>query len=74
MRDPDRIERILEKIGRIWDTCPDLRLGQLLVGAVGNPSKGFDIFYEEDDRLEKELDLIIKEHNLKHIGGLRLDE
>ena len=34
MRDPDRIDRILKILARIWHQFPDLRLGQLLVNAA----------------------------------------
>jgi len=30
MRNPDRIPVVLEEIRKIWETKPDLRLGQLL--------------------------------------------
>jgi hypothetical protein len=57
MRDPARIDRILEKVGREWKKYPDLRLGQLIdnmkVTSLGPP----DIFYWEDDDLEEALDI-----------------
>lgn len=30
MRNPDRIEKVLERIKRVWKKYPDLRLGQLI--------------------------------------------
>lgn len=71
MTDASRIPRILKLVERVWLECPDLRLGQLLVGAVGRPSKGFDIFYEDDDKLENELRRILRQ---RVTGGHRLDE
>lgn len=35
MRDPDRIDRILGLIAKIWHLFPDLRLGQLLYNFAG---------------------------------------
>lgn len=55
MRDPNRIERILNKIEAIWINEPDIRLGQMLVN-FAPPRLQNDIFYLEDDELEKELD------------------
>lgn len=56
MRDPARIDRILEKLGREWKKYPDLRLGQLYENLriiYGGPP---DPFYWEDDKLEQALD------------------
>lgn len=71
MSDPTRIPRILKLVEQIWLECPELRLGQLLTGAVGRPSKGFDIFYETDEKLEAELRRILRQ---RVTGGHRLDE
>ena len=32
MRNPERIEPMLEAIGHLWSSMPDLRLGQLIEG------------------------------------------
>jgi hypothetical protein len=53
-RDPERIPRILEKLGKLWLRYPDMRLGQLLNNAKG--TDGADLFYLEDDVLEKRID------------------
>ena len=47
MRDPKRIHSILTCIEKIWETCPDMRLGQLLLGAV----REGDLFDLEDEAL-----------------------
>lgn len=47
MRDPDRIEPVLEKIEQVWRKYPDLRLCQLL----GNCFPMGDLYYVEDDKL-----------------------
>lgn len=53
-RNPDRIPRILEKLGKLWQKYPDMRLGQLLQNARG--AEGTELFYLEDDVLEKRID------------------
>lgn len=52
MRDPQRIDRIIELIRGIWKTYPDLRLTQLIMNTL-NMTK--DPYYVEDDILEKKL-------------------
>ena len=47
MRDPNRIDRVLQEISTIWHKCPDLRLGQL----IGNVLEGPNLYYVEDDGL-----------------------
>lgn len=47
MRDPKRIEVILQEISNIWHKYPDLRLGQL----IGNVLEGASLYYVEDDGL-----------------------
>ncbi len=34
MRDPERIDRICEKLKTLWHEMPDQRLGQLLMNAL----------------------------------------
>ena len=47
MRDPKRIDVILQEISNIWHKCPDMRLGQL----IGNVLEGAALYYVEDDGL-----------------------
>ena len=48
MRNPKRIDRVLQLIACVWKDNPDLRLGQLLLNV--------DITYwMEEDELEKRL-------------------
>lgn len=47
MRDPQRIDRLLEQLRFIWKKYPDMRLGQMLINCV-SPSK---IYYIEDEDL-----------------------
>lgn len=51
MRDPARIAKTLGAIKACWETCPDMRLGQLLWAlADGDP------FYIEEDVLVEAAD------------------
>ena len=48
MRDPNRIPNILSELGRLWESFPDLRLGQLILNfGVNDPA----LYYIEDDEL-----------------------
>ena len=47
MRDPERIDGILNELGEIWKCYPDLRLGQLLLNVARDPM----LYYIEDDEL-----------------------
>lgn len=51
MRDPKRIDVILQEISNIWHKYPDMRLGQL----IGNVLEGPSLYYVEDDSLVKAL-------------------
>ena len=61
MRDPKRIDRIVEKIRRAWRASPDQRLSQLIFNAAcfGSNDRLDDIFYVEDDVTEQGLNLMI---------------
>lgn len=59
MRDPKRIDRILEKIKDFWKAYPDWRIGQLIFNLTSS-SGAEDVFYVEDEIIEKELDKKIK--------------
>jgi uncharacterized protein YihD (DUF1040 family) len=52
MRDPQRIDRILNLIAVIWRRDPDLRLGQLLYNFAGFKDADYNT---EDDLTEKKL-------------------
>ena len=50
MRDPNRIDTIIEAVKEEWKKEPDWRLGQLIVNI--SRAAGFnDPFFMEDDRL-----------------------
>jgi hypothetical protein len=53
MRDPERIDEILNLISQAWRSHPDMRLGQLVVNLLD--PKPNAIFYIEDDVLLERL-------------------
>jgi hypothetical protein len=59
MRDPQRIPRILEKLRKVWEHSPDLRLGQLVENALKfSTNHNSDTFNVEDDAMERGLDTL----------------
>ncbi|GAA4804562.1 DUF1040 family protein [Nocardioides caeni] len=60
MRETERIDETLARLGDAWRRQPDLRLGQLIYNAVAesanHPVDPFpDLFYIEDDVLTSAL-------------------
>lgn len=53
MRDVNRIDPFLQKLGKIWkENCPDWRFGQLIFNVERvMKTHGEDIFYKEEDEL-----------------------
>ena len=51
MRDPQRIEQILDVLREVWESQPDLRLGQIVVNAIRPSESCPQIFSAEDDLL-----------------------
>lgn len=47
MRDPKRINKVLNEIKIIWKQYPDLRLGQLILNVINDPA----LYYIEDNEL-----------------------
>jgi uncharacterized protein YihD (DUF1040 family) len=47
MRDINRIDRILAKLGEVWKKYPQLRLGQLILNVINEPT----LYYIEDQDL-----------------------
>jgi uncharacterized protein YihD (DUF1040 family) len=66
-RDKTRIKPLLEKLEKIWNKNPDLRLTQLLHILALNYSdyKGKDTFYLEDSLLDEAADKHMRMHNIK---------
>lgn len=56
MRDPQRIDRIVEQLRTVWKRAPELRLGQMLLNVAGEPK----LYYIEDQQL---IDLLTR-----HLG------
>ena len=54
MRDPERIPVILERLRKVWEKYPDLRLGQLIINVFG------DAYYIEDEKLVEALESYYK--------------
>lgn len=61
LRDPKRIEKVLNVIRAVWIKCPDLRLSQLLINAIGLEAGVF--FYIEDEVLVKKLEEALSDHD-----------
>lgn len=61
-RDPERISRILQQLEAYWLAYPDMRLGQILVNAIGPDEPCPAVFYAEDDVVERGIDRAITEH------------
>ena len=51
MRNPDRIDQFLERLGKVWKKVPDWRFGQLMVNVLNSMPK--DPFFPEDDEMIK---------------------
>ena len=51
MRDPNRIPEMIQTLERIMTANPDLRMGQILVGAAQAQGWNTDIFHTEDDSM-----------------------
>ena len=49
MRDPNRIDKFLERLGMYWKQVPDWRFGQLFCNM--QRFDGSDLFYKEDEDL-----------------------
>lgn len=59
MRNPDRIDPLLKKLGDYWKLNPDLRLGQLISNLSNNVFLG-DIFYVEDSLIDSCITMILE--------------
>lgn len=52
MRDPDRIDVFLKRLGEIWkENCPDWRFGQFMINVLSSIKK--DPFFPEEDEMIK---------------------
>jgi len=69
MRDPKRIDKILERVREVWKTYPDLRLLQLLYNCLEIDNMAY---YVEDDELLKRLNKTYNE-TVKNFKGGKLE-
>ena len=61
MRDPKRIEIVLNRLGKVWKEYPDFRLCQLLANlSYKSGNKNTDLFYYEDTDLLKAIESVIE--------------
>ena len=51
MRDPKRIDTMLQVLEYYWKQNPDMRLGQL----IGNIARDPELYYMEDDKLMRRI-------------------
>lgn len=65
MRDPNRIDEVLEALREYWIAHPEMRLGQILVNLVGAKFTA-DIFYVEDETLLEKLKETINNRKENH--------
>jgi len=62
MRDKARIKRILKLLEKHWNDYPDQRFGQLLIN-LGIADDSMRVWRNEDDALEKYLEINLKKKN-----------
>ncbi|MDJ0895763.1 MAG: hypothetical protein QNJ92_11535 [Alphaproteobacteria bacterium] len=61
MRDPERIDEILDLVRQVWLEDPDLRLGQIIVNAVRPRDPCPEIFAAEDGALRRGLTRLLED-------------
>jgi hypothetical protein len=59
MREKERINRILNLLGLLWNKNPDYRFGQMLINNRIVPDN-FNVWHNEDSGLEEYLQKLIK--------------
>lgn len=59
MRDAKRIPETLEELEKVWESNPDLRLGQIF--NILQTKANNDLFYIEDDKLIELLKVTFEE-------------
>jgi hypothetical protein len=61
MRDPARIDPMLDLVREVWTRSPDLRLGQLIVNAVRPGEPCPEVFSIEDTVLARRLERMLNQ-------------
>lgn len=69
MRDPIRIQRILNKLAAAWQHSPDLRLGQLVENVIRPVTHPDMMWGMEDDEIESLLDAWMAARGITVSGG-----
>ena len=60
MRDPKRIQPMLDLIKQIWERSPDLRLGQLISNATVDVDDEDRLYHIEDEELAEKLKVLYR--------------
>jgi hypothetical protein len=60
VRDPNRIPRLSQRLSVLWQTAPDLRLGQLISWVSTKVGPLRDPFEVEDEEWERAIDEMIE--------------
>lgn len=60
MRDINRIDPFLQKLGEYWKQVPDWRFGQLMVNFLGSLNR--DPFFPEEDEMLEALEKYFQKH------------
>ena len=61
MRDKNRIDPFLERLGKVWKKVPDWRFGQLMCNVLNSMEQ--DPFFPEDEEMIKYFENYFKEEN-----------
>ena len=59
MRDPARIEKVLELVAAVWKEYPDMRLAQLIYNIANTSQPCPGVFYLEDEELVGRLEYLL---------------
>lgn len=59
MRDPERIDEMVDLVHALWDKYPEWRLAQLVLNAHAAASAPDDSYSVEDDVLERGLRILL---------------
>jgi uncharacterized protein YihD (DUF1040 family) len=73
MRDPKRIDEILNELREVWMANPDLRFGQLVVNVVKPKEPTPEVFYIEDDEFRGRLRFLSTEEQKVQIKPIKTE-
>ena len=66
MRNPKRIDDCISRLKKVWEQYPDLRLSQLIINTLRDPSVGY---YMEDDEFLSLIEDYYKIENNQGVGA-----